>query len=149
MQSDAATIEVRSRAAIWARANWKQHAEKMLQAELDITESQAERILMGRASRPLIDAMLAKWKWSFAHFVLEPLCGSISQAAVDETLAAAETSALATIQRIRQLRGAPPLTVVEQAAAPGRMDAARVAGVDPAAPEAEQPAVVRRAGGAR
>jgi hypothetical protein len=80
---EASEIEVRYRFAHFARQSAPRFTAKWLQSELDISESSAERILRGEASQSLIQRGIAKWKWAFAHFVLEPMAGP-SQGALDD-----------------------------------------------------------------
>ena len=111
MMLDAAIPEVRSRAAEFARMQWPQHAEKMLQQHLGVSESSAERILARKASNRLLSLMMARWGWPFASFVLEPLCGSVDRGALLRRLDAldakadeAEEAAQQARQEARELR---------------------------------------------
>lgn len=104
MMLDAAIPEVRSRAAAFVRMQWPQHAEKRLQQELGISEASAERILARAASNNLLSRMMVRWGWPFAHFVLEPLCGSVDRAALLARVRATEQQARAALREAGELR---------------------------------------------
>ena len=78
MQADAAFAAVQERAAHFAR-QMGPHAEKRLMRDLDIEEWTAERVLMRRASWPVIAKMLKAYGWRCAAFVLEPVCGQVDR----------------------------------------------------------------------
>lgn len=101
---EASVSEVRQRAAFFVRAQYPQHAEKALQRDLDVSEATAERILSGDVSRPVLDRMLARWGWRFANFVLEPLCGNMNPAALDQRIARAEETARLALKEAEEIR---------------------------------------------
>lgn len=101
---DASVSEVRLRAASFARMQFREHAEKRLQQELDVSEATAERILAGGASRPVIDRMMAKWGWAFAQFVLEPLCGAWSPEPFRDKIDDLERRSAENWQAIQELK---------------------------------------------
>jgi len=101
---EASVSEVRQRAAFFARAQYPHHAEKALQRDLDVSEATAERILSGGVSRPVLDRMLARWGWRFATFVLEPLCGNINPAALDQRISRAEDAARQALKEAEEIR---------------------------------------------
>lgn len=90
LNAEASVFEVRQRAGLFARQVYGPGAEKALQREFDISESSAERILRGQASMPHINALLAKWGWRAAAFILEPLCGKIDPVALHRRMEAAD-----------------------------------------------------------
>lgn len=96
--------EVRRRAAAFVRSRYTQDAEKLLQRELDINESAAERILAGRASSNLLDRMHRAWGWAFSGFVLQPLSGPFTLTAVDHTIEVIEQHATAVLEWTTKLR---------------------------------------------
>jgi len=161
MMLDAAIPEVRARAAEFVRMQWPQHAEKLLQQELGISEASAERILARSASGKLLQKMMMRWGWPFASFVLEPLCGAVDRGALLRRLDALDAKAEeaeATAQRARQEAKELRLEIL----AGGRPDlSGRVAGgggerPDPAGPallgdgaETRRPVARRSASGRR
>lgn len=72
---DPPNCEVADRARWYVRQRFDRDASKRLQAELDISESTADRILSGEISYRVLLKMLRAWGWSFNSFVFELICG--------------------------------------------------------------------------
>ncbi len=103
MQFEAAFPAVQERAAEFAR-QMGPHAAKRLQAELDIEAWTAERVLMKRASLPVILRMIAAYGWRCASFVLEPVCGQVDRLELAHRLEATERLAREALQEANDLR---------------------------------------------